>query len=265
MPQQPAFLISGAAGGIGQALLQLLLEQEENLILLAADRPQALDRLATHPRIRPLPLDVADPAAIRQTCQSLTQTYQLLGLVNLAGVLAYGPALEISEDELEKIIQVNALGVLRLSKEVASIMVEQIQAEAQTLPEGEKTRQRSIVTVASNAGTGPRALFSAYGASKAFASHYTRSLGLELAPYGIRANVVNPGTTATPMLECIWQGQDLTQASIQGSAQHYRTGIPLQKIAQPREIAQVVAFLLSEAASHLTLAEITVDGGASQR
>ena len=105
----------------------------------------------------------------------------------------------------------------------------------------------------------------AYAASKAAASMFTKSLGLELAPHHIRCNVVSPGSTRTPMQEAMWAKGSSAEAVLRGSLETFRTGIPLGRIAEPEQVADVVLFLLSDRASHVTMADIYVDGGATLR
>jgi 2,3-dihydro-2,3-dihydroxybenzoate dehydrogenase len=119
--------------------------------------------------------------------------------------------------------------------------------------------------VASNAAGVPRAEMAAYAASKAAAAHFTRCLGLELAPRGIRCNVVAPGSTDTAMLRSMWAEGQGAQSTIDGSPQHYKIGIPLRKLAQPEEVAEAVLFLASNRASHITMQDLYVDGGAALR
>jgi 2,3-dihydro-2,3-dihydroxybenzoate dehydrogenase len=127
-------------------------------------------------------------------------------------------------------------------------------------------RRGSIVTVSSNAAGVPRAGMAAYGASKAAATMYTKALGLELAEFGIRANVVAPGTTRTPMLAPLGAGVDeVAAAAVVGDPLRFKVGIPLGRVAEPDDIASAVAFLASDAARHITLAELYVDGGATLR
>ncbi len=152
-----------------------------------------------------------------------------------------------SAAEWDRLFSVNARGVFLVSREVGARMAER--------------RHGSIVTVASNAGTVPRAGMAAYAASKAAASSITRSLGLELGPFGVRCNVVAPGTTRTPMIAGLGEEEDF----IAGFPASFKTGIPLGRIAEPVDIAEVVAFLASDQSRHMTLQELVVDGGASQR
>ncbi|MGH3239893.1 MAG: SDR family oxidoreductase, partial [Spirillospora sp.] len=106
----------------------------------------------------------------------------------------------------------------------------------------------------------PRGGMAAYAASKAAAAHLTRCLGLEMAPHGVRCNIVSPGSTDTPMLRALGAGD-----VIAGDAAAFRTGIPLGRIAAPADIAEAVLFLLSERARHITMHELYVDGGAALR
>lgn len=269
MREKPAaILVTGASSGIGRDVVELLAERHAEHgrpVIVAADiterDPAHSERSAPPARavVERLPLDVADAAAVDDAVRELGERYRLRAVVNAAGTLTSAPALETTGEETRRMVEVNALGVAHVSAAAARVMVEQ----GGHVP-GERP-ERAIVTVASNAGTGPRAGFSAYGASKAFASHYTRSLGLEVAEHGIRCNVVNPGTTRTPMVEELWGGVDRAAEAVAGDATVFRPGIPLGRVAEARDVAEVVEFLVSPRAAHVTLAEISVDGGATQR
>jgi 2,3-dihydro-2,3-dihydroxybenzoate dehydrogenase len=285
-PEPMAILVTGASGGIGRAVVDLLARRAEDhgdAVVVAADltapageaaglapsaaspeapgaaAPSAVPPEAPSPRVERLALDVSDDAAVRAALRGVASRYRLRAVVNAAGVLASVPALETPDEELRRMVEVNALGVAHVSAEAARIMAEQ----GGHVP-GERP-ERAIVTIASNAGNGPRAGFSAYGASKAFASHYTRSLGLEVAEHGIRCNVVNPGTTRTPMVEALWGGADRSAEAVAGDPSVFRPGIPLGRVADAHDVAEVVEFLVSPRAAHVALAEISVDGGATQR
>lgn len=103
----------------------------------------------------------------------------------------------------------------------------------------------------------------AYAASKAAAAAFTRCLGLELARHGIRCNVVAPGSTDTPMLTGMYHDTDAARHSIDGVPADFRVGIPLGKLARPADVADAVAFLLSDRAGHITMHDLVVDGGAT--
>ena len=84
-----------------------------------------------------------------------------------------------------------------------------------------------------------------------------------MAPYGVRCNLVSPGSTNTPMQRGMWQDETGEQNTINGFPEQFKLGIPLGKIAQPQEIADAILFLASDRASHITMQDIVIDGGAT--
>jgi 2,3-dihydro-2,3-dihydroxybenzoate dehydrogenase len=171
--------------------------------------------------------------------------------VNVAGVLSAKSIIETSDDEWDRVFAVNTAGVFHVSRALARHMMPR--------------RKGSIVTVASNAAGIPRQNMAAYAASKAASTMFTRCLGLELAPYGIRCNIVAPGSTLTPMQTGMWADPSGEERVIEGSLPAFKTGIPLGKLATPDDIANSVVFLLSDRAGHITMADLYVDGGATLR
>jgi 2,3-dihydro-2,3-dihydroxybenzoate dehydrogenase len=105
----------------------------------------------------------------------------------------------------------------------------------------------------------------AYAASKAAATMFTRCLGLELGPKGVRCNIVAPGSTLTSMQTGMWADEDGAARVIAGSPETFKAGIPLQKLATPEDIAEAVVFLLSDRAAHISMTDLYVDGGATLR
>ncbi len=247
-------VVTGAAGGIGAAVVRLLVADGTAVAALDADAA-ALDKLtasigAGDARLRGYPVDVTDGAAVEIAIDAAERDLGPIGhLVNAAGILRTGPAGELTDEDWDTTLAVNAGGVFRVSRAVANRMI----------PRG----TGSIVTVASNAATTPRWNMAAYAASKAAASIFTRCLGLELARHGIRCNVVAPGSTDTPMLSSLWTDGDALRVSIDGAPDQFRLGIPLGRLARPEDVAEAVVFLLSDRAAHVTLHQLTVDGGAS--
>ncbi|WP_323119072.1 SDR family oxidoreductase [Burkholderia alba] len=249
------FIVTGAARGIGEAAARLLADEGAHVHALdvAADALHAwcgaLDP-ATARRIRPHVADIRDAQAIGSLIAALDDERPIDGLVNAAGVLSAGAFLSTDADAWRRMLDINAFGTLVVTQAAAARMT---------------TRRRgAIVTVASNAGATPRFNLTAYCASKAAAAMLTRCAGLELAGYGIRCNVVSPGSTDTPMLaEVAGTGPERDARSIAGDPAMFRGGIPLGKIATARDIAQSIAFLLSDEAGHITMRELVVDGGAT--
>ncbi|MFW0109204.1 SDR family oxidoreductase [Rothia sp. P13129] len=252
----PLVIVTGACGGIGAAVTQHLLT--EGYAVLACDTQEQILSNTQHPteKCEYYPLDVTDETCVQHLGDYLRQRHQpVQGLINCAGIVHAAPLLETTLEQWRTVHAVNADGVFLVTREVAQYMIEQQPQDP--------TNSRGIVTISSNAANVPRAEFGAYGASKAAATRVTTSFGLQLAPHGIRANVLCPGTTRTPMVTDSWNGEDLSQTPIKGSLENYRLGIPLGRIAEPEDIAEVATFLLSPRAKHVTMQSLTVDGGAT--
>lgn len=231
-------LVTGAAGGIGGAIVDRL--RQDGLLVTAVDLQEGGEAVRA--------LDVTDADAVAGTVEDIWQNVAPVDvLVNTAGFFAAGPVEATTDEQWRRLFDVNAYGVFALCREIGPRMASR--------------GEGAIITVGSNAGSVPRSQMAAYAASKAAASSVTRSLGLELGERGVRCNVVAPGTTRTPMIDGLGPEENI----IAGQQDRFKAGIPLGRIADPRDIAEVVAFLASDAARHVTLQEVVVDGGASQR
>jgi 2,3-dihydro-2,3-dihydroxybenzoate dehydrogenase len=247
-------LVTGAAGGIGEAVVRAL--AAEGVAVAAVDaNAGALNPLveelseAGH-RVRGFVADVASSTEVDTVVERAERELGPIGyLVNAAGVLRVGAGASLTDDDWDTTFAVNATGVFHVSRAVANRMI----------PRG----AGAIVTLASNAARTPRWNMAAYAASKAAASSFTKCLGLELAKHGIRGNVVAPGSTDTPMLTSLWAGGDASRVSVEGSPETFRVGIPMGRLARPADVAGAVLFLLSDRAAHITLQDLTVDGGAA--
>ncbi|WP_250461340.1 2,3-dihydro-2,3-dihydroxybenzoate dehydrogenase [Microbulbifer litoralis] len=195
-------------------------------------------------------LDIADAAQVAESCGALLRAEkgpQIL--VNAAGVLRLGSLENIPLADWQACFDVNVSGTFYLLR--------------QLIPHFRAQRRGAIVTVASNAARVPRMQMGAYCASKAALASLSHCAGLELAQYGVRCNLVSPGSTDTPMLRDMPGGEAGFARTIAGLPEQYKLGIPLQKIATVEEIANTVIFLASDLASHITLQDIVVDGGAT--
>ncbi|MFV0435736.1 MAG: SDR family oxidoreductase [Leucobacter sp.] len=245
--------VTGAASGIGRAVALRLAAAGATLALLDQDR-DGVRRTASEateagsPQALALAADVANEASVAAALEQIAVLGELDGLVSAAGILQTGGLADTTAETWQRHLDVNATGVFHV-----------LQQAAPRLRDG-----GSVVVVSSNSARVPRTGMLAYAASKAAASALTRCAGLELAARGIRCNVVEPGSTDTPMLRTLWPDAAQTMAkSIEGDPASYRVGIPLGRVAQPDDAAALVCFLLSDDARHLTLQQIYVDGGAS--
>lgn len=195
-------------------------------------------------------LDVADAQQVEKACQRLlADTPQLDVLVNAAGILRMGATDELALQDWQDIFAVNVGGAFNIFRAI--------------MPRLRQQRRGAVVTVASDAAHTPRSGMSAYGASKAALKSLALTVGLELAPFGVRCNVVSPGSTDTDMQRRLWKTPDAEQLRIKGFPEQFKMGIPLGKIARPDEIASTILFLASEHASHITLQDIVIDGGST--
>lgn len=195
-------------------------------------------------------LDIADAAAVDRTCARLLAEHDGLDvLVNGAGILRMGLTDETSSEDWLACLAVNAGGAFNLFRHA--------------LPVFRRQRRGAIVSIASNAAHVPRVGMAAYCASKAALRSLCQTVGLEMAPYGVRSNIVSPGSTNTPMQRGMWQDESGEQKTINGFPEQFKLGIPLGKIAQPREVTEAILFLASDLASHITMQDIVIDGGAT--
>lgn len=244
-------IITGAAGGIGAAAVRSL--RQEGAIVVATDiEGEALRRLAGETGTHGWALDVRDSAAVENTIGRIESEIGPVDIgVNVAGILSNVLVTDTPEALWRNVFAVNTDGVFNVSRALARRM--------------QPRKRGNIVTVSSNAAGIPRHSMAAYAASKAAATMFTRCLGLELAPYGIRCNIVAPGSTLTPMQTGMWADEQGGAAVIAGSLATFKTGIPLGRIATPEDVANAVLFLLSDQARHITMTDLYVDGGATLR
>ncbi|MFC9710708.1 2,3-dihydro-2,3-dihydroxybenzoate dehydrogenase [Paenibacillus sp. NPDC056933] len=247
-------VVTGAAQGIGQSVARLFAEQ--GAIVAAVDiREDQLNQLVTDLRNQghqatACPVDISDHQAVEAVVQLIEETVGPIGiLVNAAGVLYTGAVSELRDEEWTKTFDVNTHGVFYMSRAVVRNMAER--------------QSGAIVTVGSNASGVPRMHMSAYAASKAASTIFTKCLALEYASQHIRCNIVSPGSTDTAMQRALWQDEQGAQEVIAGSQEDYRLGIPLNRLALPSDIADSVLFMVSDQARHITMHDLCVDGGAT--
>ncbi|NTX06824.1 2,3-dihydro-2,3-dihydroxybenzoate dehydrogenase [Myxococcus sp. CA051A] len=246
-------LVTGAAQGIGAEVARVL-AGEATIAALDTNAEGLLSLVAElrgkGQRATAWPVSVSDASAVETVVERIEKELgPIHTLVNVAGVLRMNPVVSLSDEDWATTFGVNTNGVFHVSRAVARRMVPR--------------RAGVIVTVGSNAAGTPRMQMAAYAASKAASTMFTKCLGLELAQYGIRCNVVSPGSTDTAMQRGMWKDEHGADAVIAGASETFRVGIPLRRIATPRDIAEAVQFLASDRARHITMHDLCVDGGAT--
>ncbi|GGW41878.1 2,3-dihydro-2,3-dihydroxybenzoate dehydrogenase [Streptomyces lucensis JCM 4490] len=247
-------VVTGAAGGIGGAVAGTLAARGASVALLDRDAGRlevvAKELREAGYRATAFPVDVTSSAQVDAVIEAVEERLGPVDrLVNAAGVLRTGRVGDLTDEDWQATFAVNTTGVFHVSRAVVRRMMPR--------------RRGALVTIASNAAGTARMEMGAYAASKAAASMFTKCLGLESAAYGIRCNVVAPGSTDTPMLTSLWDDESAARASIEGVPEAFRVGIPLAKVARPQDVADAVLFLLSDEAAHITMHHLTVDGGAA--
>lgn len=223
MSTAPVAIVTGASGGIGTAI--------------CADLQKAGWRVAGTDLTPPdrnvdlgLTLDVTDSAAWSEAvAATVARLGRLDGLVCAAGIVARGNLDEVTDEDWNRVITVNQTGTFFGIRAASAVMRE--------------AGAGSIVTISSTAGMTAYVGSIAYVSSKWAVRGMTKAAAMELGEFGIRVNSVHPGPIETPMTRR------------KGPRQ------PLDRIGQPHEVASLVTFLLSDAASYCTGSEYLVDGG----
>jgi len=241
-------LVTGAASGIGRATAQRL--AADGAAVAAVDR--AADGAAETAQL----VDEAGGRAIACTTdvsreddvvaavdQAVGAFGGLSGVVTCAGIFDPGdlrPAADVALDDYLRVIGVNLTGTFLAIKYALPHLV---------------ARHGAVVTIASTAAIRGHGQGPAYTASKGGVAALTRLLAVQYGPEGVRANCICPGGVDTPMTAGAFTTPE-AQA-------RFRRLVPLQRVAQPEQIASTVAFLLSDDASHVTGQTLTVDGGST--
>lgn len=237
-------LVTGATRGLGLEIARVLVEQGHRVIGSGRRNSDALAALAAEAHeggaLHFMPLDLARLDSLQEAVQQVVKTHgPLYGLVNNAALAHDGVLSTMHNSEIEELVAVNLTGTMVLTKYVLRGMLVQ-QA-------GRVVNISSII-----AATGFNGL-SAYGATKAALNGFTRSLAREVGKLGITVNAVAPGYMET----------DMSRGLKSEQLDSIRRRSAMRRLVSVRDVAQSVAFLLSDEAEHITGTVLTVDAGST--
>ncbi|ADG90207.1 3-oxoacyl-ACP reductase [Thermobispora bispora] len=242
-------IVTGAAQGIGAATARRLAAEGATVacVDLTADRCSAIvdEITVTGGQAAAFGADVSDSAQVERLVADVVDRFGRIDvLVNNAGIIRDNLLFKMSEEDWDRVLDVNLKSVFLMTKAVQKHMVEQ--------------RSGAIVSLSSRSALGNRGQAN-YSAAKAGIQAFTATVAIELGPFGIRVNAVAPGYVATAMTAATAARVGSTPEEHQAAAAKL---IPLRRVADPSEIASVVAFLASDDASYVTGQTIYVTGGA---
>ena len=236
-------LVTGAGRGIGQAIALAFAREGARVAVADIDArtAQATARRIGHPpKALALTMDVADSASVRAGFTRIDALWGRLDItVTNAAIEPIVPFLDLPEATWDRIIDVNLKGTFLVAQAAARRMA--------------RRRRGVIITLSSINAEVARPESAAYAASKGGVRQLTKAMGIALAPYGIRVNAIGPGTVVTGLTRHLLTDRKWRDAV------YART--PLQRVAEPREIAEVAVFLASDASSYMTGSTVYVDGG----
>ncbi|WP_144462357.1 SDR family NAD(P)-dependent oxidoreductase [Siminovitchia fortis] len=242
-------IVTGAGSGMGKAIAHLFAKQGANVTIADINDESAKTTAdtAAHQRVQTIQADVASESDVDSLVSKTVAAYGGLDIVvNCAGVpQSFTSIEELTMEQWDAIMNVNSKSIFLMAKYAVPFM--------------KKQKSGSIVNIASIAGIRARPGLNAYCASKGAAIMLTKALALELAPYQIRVNVINPGPANTPMIGQFLVGDETDKK--EGVKRIFQDSVPLGMLIEPEDIAQGALYLASDLSKAVTGEVLNIDGG----
>ncbi|PIU83761.1 MAG: 3-oxoacyl-ACP reductase [Elusimicrobia bacterium CG06_land_8_20_14_3_00_38_11] len=236
-------IITGGAQGIGRAIAEKLADEGAKIVIadvMEEAAKKTADEISNNKNVAALSLKV-DVSSSQETEQMIKKTVEKFGkidiIINNAGITRDNLLIRMSDDEWDKVLAINLKGVFNCSKAAAKIMMKQ--------------RAGKIVNIASVVGLMGNAGQANYSASKGGVIALTKTMARELASRNINVNAVAPGFIKTAMTEKLSDEQKKKLTDL----------IPLARLGEPQDVANIVAFLCTDESSYITGEVISVNGG----
>lgn len=235
-------LVTGAGGGIGKEIAAALIR--EGCIVYVADvngESACAVEKSLGPNAHALSMDVGNADDVEEKIQQIVREHRTLNiLVNNAGILKTGSLIDASVADWDQVARVNLSGVFYCSKLALPVMV--------------RERYGKIVNIASVSAVKGGGVFGnvLYGTTKAGVVAFTKGFARELAPFGINVNAISPGVTGTAMTNSMLSPE---------MREKIAAAVPINRLAEPSDVANLVLFLVSDISSYITGQTIAVDGG----
>ncbi|MFD3191254.1 SDR family oxidoreductase [Sedimentitalea sp. HM32M-2] len=237
-------IVTGGASGFGAGIVRKFVAEGAR-VMIADVNGDAAAAMAEELGAQTVAqtVDVSQAASVQAMAETALAGFGTLDiLINNAGVTHLpAPLEEIGEGDFDRVFRVNMKSVYLTARAL--------------VPHMKQRRQGAILNVASTAGVSPRPNLNWYNASKGWMITATRTMAVELAPFGVRVNAINPVAGETPLLKT-FMGEDTPEMR-----DKFLATIPLGRFSQPQDMGNAACFLCSDEASMITGVALEVDGG----
>ncbi|MDF2877738.1 MAG: short-chain dehydrogenase/reductase [Clostridia bacterium] len=242
--ENKVIVLTGAAGGIGSVLAKGLAGAGGDMVLcdVAMDPLHQVEKeiVDNGDRAKSFELDIMNIESIKTFVDTVIAEYGKIDvLINCAGINKREGFLDVEESTYDKLMGINLKGVFFLSQEVAKHMI--------------KVKRGNIINMSSHNAVGMLGGCSVYGATKSALTALTRSMAVEWAQYGIRANAIAPGHIITPLTTVTWEHPERSQ--------YLKERIAMERPGTPEEVLGLTVMLASDSSSYMSGMMYHIDGG----